>query len=91
MANTRSISEWEKTKGKFLRDPVDDSEKTMTEKKFDELAGSPANWVGVDYEQRVKFLKDNGYELTRENLTNPELSVREDTDGQNQDRRTPVS
>lgn len=30
----------------------------------------------VDYGARVKFLKDNGYELTRENLYDSTLSVK---------------
>lgn len=35
-------------------------------------------FVGVNYEDRVKFLKANGYEVTRENLVNRELSVRQE-------------
>lgn len=38
---------------------------------------NPKNLTLVNYDDRVKFLKDNGYEVTRDNLINRELSVRQ--------------
>ena len=32
-------------------------------------------------DQITKFLKDNGYEVTRENMANPELSVKQPSEG----------
>lgn len=34
-------------------------------------------FVGVNYDDRVEFLKANGYEVTRENLIDGSLSVKQ--------------
>lgn len=36
--------------------------------------------IGVSFEDRIKFLEDNGYEVTRENLVDPSLSTKPPVD-----------
>lgn len=77
-----AISEWEKHTGRFLKDDTDVSE-IVTLTQFNQIA-TLNNTIGVAYEDRVQFLEDNGYEVSRENLINPELSARrKDTDHAN--------
>jgi len=70
-----TISEFEKETGKFL---FDVSELPETREEFDELTADLNKWFGVDYEYRVKFLEENGYELTRENVIDAHLPVRQE-------------
>lgn len=51
-----------------------DLSKKVSEDEFKEIISS-GKFVGVDFKQREKFLKDNGYKLTRENMINADLSV----------------
>lgn len=48
----------------------------ITEKEF--LALDLADKYGVNHDDRIKFLKDNGYDITRENMVNPDLSARQE-------------
>lgn len=36
-----------------------------------------AEFIGVNYKDRVEWLEANGYELTRANLINPNLSTKQ--------------
>lgn len=46
-----------------------DLSQKLTKEEFTKLwADNPADFVVVNYEDRVKFLKYNEYEVTRENL-----------------------
>ena len=66
-----TVEYWEKERGCIIPSlkPTD----SMTEQEF--LALPMTSRLGVDHESRIKFLKDNGYEVTRENMINSELSV----------------
>jgi len=49
----------------------------LTDKEWDKLYEE--NWKdfsGVNHDDRIKFLKDNGYAVTHENMLNPELSAK---------------
>ena len=53
-----------------------DLPKTKDEAEF--IAYAKQNlqlFTGVMYDDRIKFLTENGYDLTRENLINPHLSA----------------
>ena len=73
---TKTFSDWEKEKGAFANDTKKyPGNKKMTESEFmDAFLGNQTEFTGVNYEDRVKFLEDNGYKVTRDNLLNPELS-----------------
>lgn len=73
----KSIAEFEKEKGLIFKNIKDDSKK-ITEDEFNKMIEDINSWVGVDYALRLAFLKDNGYEVNRENLINSSLSVRQD-------------
>jgi hypothetical protein len=76
-SDTKSISEWEKTKGILLDDVRDVAlNKKITSDEFIELFRSRA-YTYVDYDARVKFLKDNGHKITRQNLINPALAPKD--------------
>lgn len=58
------------------RDPKDIADiKTVQElrAKADE---KPIGFVDINYKDRLEFLEKNGYDLTRDNFMNAELSVR---------------
>ena len=73
-----TFEQWEEKIG-IISDHFDPKTKDnkLTEDEFRELA-MPTNdsFRGVMHEDRIKFLKDNGYELTRENMCNPDLSAK---------------
>lgn len=66
-----TVEFWEKERGCIIisRKPTD----SMTEQEFLDLPMYER--LGVDHDSRVKFLKANGYEVTRENMVNADLSV----------------
>lgn len=70
----QSITEWEKQKGMMLHGEIHEGE-PISEEGFMNMAKA-AGFTGVDYESRTKFLKDNGYELTRRNYMSGELSAK---------------
>lgn len=70
------VAEWEKELGQFLNGDVAGN-KQVTQDEFIELT-QEQGFIGVNYELRVEWLKENGYDVTRENLTNSDLSVRRD-------------
>lgn len=72
----KPVSDWEVEVGLFARDEqVAKGKDKITREEFLELSDkNPNGFLGVDYPVRVKFLKDNGYEVTRDNLINPNLS-----------------
>lgn len=70
MAKELKFSELEKITGHFAVDvkKYNPNDK-MTQEDFMRLSvDNPEDFVGVSYDDRVKFLEDNGYKVTRENL-----------------------
>jgi len=67
----KTFEEWEMQKGLIAKDLSRfNSSKGITEQEFNSIVSDNfSEFVGVDYKLRVKFLKDNGYEVNRENLT----------------------
>ena len=51
-----------------------DLKKSMTEEEFDAIETKHLH--GVNFEDREKFLKDNGYEVNRANMMDRDLSHR---------------
>lgn len=74
----KSFEEWEKQKGIFAYSLSKyKSSKQMSEEEFDALVERDrVDFHGVDYKARVEFLTKNGYEVTRENLVNSDLSAK---------------
>lgn len=68
----KTIAEWEKEKGMLL--PSRKPTEKISEDDFNAIPLDDK--IGVDHESRVKFLKDNGYEVTRENMVDSELSAK---------------
>lgn len=77
-----TFEEWEKERGTFYKKADDKMlEEQLTEAEFIEKVDiSDVNWTGVSYKDRVQFLTANGYEVTRENLFDRELSARSSRD-----------
>jgi len=69
------ITKLEKDAGFVAIDPKKLPKVDTVEEFMQHYFEHPNDFAGVDYEQRVKFLKDNGYKLTRANLIDPSLSV----------------
>lgn len=74
----KSITDWERKKNVVLVDH-DDLDRVVSEDDFNKMVAEEQT-VGVNFADREAFLTDNGYELTRENLVNPDLSPRQKTD-----------
>lgn len=72
----KDLLTWEKEFGVIIQN-VDQkklSEK-VTQDEFSALL-SDVVYVGVNHEHRKEFLEANGYEVTRENMSNPDLSAK---------------
>lgn len=76
---TKTIADWEKERSMVITDKVDVTKK-VTEAEFEKLIVGKQNWVGIDHTFREQWLKDNGYEVTRENLIDLELRSPEPAD-----------
>lgn len=71
------FEELEKRIGLFAID-ISKWPEEITEAEFRaKSAGNYSEFVGVAYEDRVKFLQDNDYGVTRENLLDSSLSARQ--------------
>lgn len=68
------LHEWEKARKLMILGEVNESS-ILTENQF-QILMEDRGFIGVDQEGRTEFLKCNGYELTRENYMNSELSAR---------------
>lgn len=74
MNDTKTMSEWEQVKGCIVTTATqDDLSDPMTEEEFDAIPKLEKH--GVNYSDRIKFLQDNGYELTRANMIDSDLSA----------------
>lgn len=74
MAN--DITKLEIDAGIIARDPKRLKDiKTATDLQQD-FEANGSEYVGCNYEARAEFLEANGYEITRENLIDGNLSVR---------------
>jgi len=72
---TKTLEEWERQKGLVVRNLG--SRKPghqLTEEDFMTIN----DFVGVNYEDRIAFLKANGYEVNRANLIDSGLSTRQE-------------
>ena len=64
----KTFAEWEKDQGVFAYTERTTT-RTMTLEEFLAIFNqAPGDFHQLNYKDRTKFLKDNGYELTRENL-----------------------
>jgi hypothetical protein len=73
MAADKTIGELEKQRGVILVGA--NPNQKMSQEQFDAI--DIKDKVGVDHKARVAFLEANGYKVTRENMINPDLSVKE--------------
>jgi hypothetical protein len=67
----KPIRLWEEERNRVIQGDVN-LDLDVTESEFDEL-GREHGSVAVFVADRKRFLKANGYKITRENLTNVEL------------------
>lgn len=71
----KSLATWEKERGFIFAGNVD-LDQQLTEDEFtDMLFNGKTPAIGVDHKERAKFLKNNGYEVNRENMINSDLST----------------
>lgn len=67
------ITKAEKTTNMIARDAKYSRGIRKPEQLQQDALENPTHYVGVTYEERIEFLKKNGYEITRENIINGEL------------------
>jgi len=73
---TKLFKNWEKEKNIMVNIPdVSDENQRVTEEYFQQIVDL-YGFTGVNHDDRIKFLKDNNYEVTRENMT-ADLSSRQ--------------
>jgi len=76
MSDKKTIAQFEEEKGMMFLDLTGINLKhKVTEEEFGELAATDnyKNVRGVAFDERKEWLSNNGYELTRANMLNPEL------------------
>jgi len=71
MSEEKKISEWEKELGIIFCEEQEDEKVSLED--FRAIAQEQA-YIFVNYKDRLKFLKENNYEASRENILNTELS-----------------
>lgn len=77
-STTKPIKQWERERGFMVINLGDHSEDDeITRVEYDELLGERiTNGRGVNFDGRTEWLKANDYEVTRENLMNPDLKAK---------------
>ncbi|CAB4152049.1 hypothetical protein UFOVP585_49 [uncultured Caudovirales phage] len=75
----KTFEEWEIVRGMYASDlERHKTDNDITLEEFTKIVeDNMSEFVGVHLEDRLEFLKANGYETTRENLINADLSVRQ--------------
>lgn len=73
----KQIKEWEAEAGQIIHDVKGTEE--VTRKEFTKLANKNG-FTAVAYEDRVKFLREHGYKVTRKNMIDVNLSARQPED-----------
>lgn len=76
---TKTVSEWEQENGVIFTDDNVDLKSKVTADEFEKLRQQHV-WAAVNVEARTKWLKDNGYDVTRENLVNVDLPSKQAQD-----------
>lgn len=69
------ITDIEKEAGIVAYNPDRTKKIKTVEAILADYSENPEAYCGVNYTDRVLFLEDNGHEVTRENLVNPDLSA----------------
>lgn len=75
----KTIGAWEKDQNVLLNDDSVKLDKKVTVSEFAALAGMGTRdlkFKTVNFQDRTEFLEANGYEVTRENLRNFDLTAR---------------
>lgn len=75
MSDVKTIEQWEREKGWLVTRPDVNPQQKLSEEDFDAIPHNEK--TGVNYEDRIKFLKANGYEVNRQNLGDSSLSHKE--------------
>lgn len=79
MSKVQSIKDWENELGVIFDDKNIDLSEKVDEAQFDKYRQTHT-WVAVNIKDRTEWLKENGYEVTRENLINVDLRRKRDDD-----------
>jgi len=74
VSDTKTIEEWEQESNLMVRNL---GKRKLTDKvtKQEFFADHPDNHLGVRIEDRKRFLEANGYQVTRENMMDSDLSA----------------
>lgn len=76
MENSKTIGEWERELGRlFTQYSGDELLTEITETQALELLQLPTT-IGVNWDDRIEFLTNNGYPITRANLVDSSLSTK---------------
>lgn len=70
------ITPFEKQTGFVSKDPKRAATFKTVEEMQEDIPLNSNEYVGVNYDDRVKFLKANGYDVTRKNLIDGTLSAK---------------
>lgn len=72
---TKPVAAWEREANTFVTDETVDLEEKITWDEFVKLyMVDRSRSLGVNFEFREKWLKDNGYEVNRKNMIDTSLS-----------------
>lgn len=74
----KTIADWEREHGRVAGDRKKyPANKKITEAQFLQYINEDIDgWHGVNHEDRIKFLEDNGYAVTHANMIDSSLSAR---------------
>lgn len=80
MAVKKKFNTWEKEFNCIVVDATDKQlDSKITEEEFRDIAyPAPGQFAqAIFWADRIKFLEDNGYDVTRQNISDANLSVRQ--------------
>lgn len=76
MSDKKKLTEWEREKGVLIKTATGNAlTELLTEEEFTKyITENFHNICGVNWTDRIEFLKQHGYEVTRANITDSSLS-----------------
>ena len=83
MEETKTVKQWEKEHNVILLADLSQAKKVTREEFRQSMIDD--GFTGINFEDREKFLVDNGYEVTRKNMLDSNLSHRSDDETTEED------
>lgn len=77
----KTVAQWEQDLAIMLNTDDVELDSVVDRNEFDVIARDNG-YIGVNHEERKKWLAENGYEDSRENLRNDQLAAVQNEDGE---------